>query len=124
MAGVLRLSNLLRVKREALALLFALGDGRASPLARLAILASLIYLISPLDIMPEAVPLAGLIDDLIIVPWGLAAAHRRIPEHIMDAARNRSARYNTLLTLALVVLGAVVLSVLAFGVWALLRLVS
>lgn len=112
------------MKREALALLFALFDTRASLVARLAILASLLYLVSPFDLVPEVVPLAGLVDDLLLVPLGLSFAHSRIPEHLLAAARVRSAPYNRWFTVALVVLAAAVFTIVAFALSAIVRLVG
>ena len=54
--------------------------------------AVLLYLIDPLDLFPDIVPLLGWADDAVIVPAGLWLASRFIPPQVMDDARQRFAK--------------------------------
>lgn len=82
--------RLRRVWRDALSLLFALSDRRTPSLARLVALAALLYLVSPLDLLPDSLPLVGYGDDLLIVPALLALAARSLPGEVLALARVRA----------------------------------
>src|SRR5438067_1345784 len=61
-------------------------------MARLAALVALAYALSPIDLIPDVVPLAGWLDDLLIVPTLIALAVRLTPraqwqQHLADAER-------------------------------------
>jgi uncharacterized membrane protein YkvA (DUF1232 family) len=53
------------------------------------ILAALVvaYAFSPIDLIPDFIPVLGLIDDLLLVPIGIYLAVRLIPPHVLAAAR-------------------------------------
>ena len=46
-----------------------------------------VYALSPIDLIPDFIPILGLLDDIIIVPLGLALVVRLTPPEIMYAAR-------------------------------------
>ena len=48
------------------------------------------YAISPIDLIPDFIPVLGLLDDLILVPLGIALCLRLIPAHVMADARRRA----------------------------------
>jgi uncharacterized membrane protein YkvA (DUF1232 family) len=80
------------LKRETLALYFAYRDPRTPRVAKLWALLVLIYALSPIDLIPDFVPVLGYLDDLILVPAGIALAIRLIPEQVMDEARLAAGR--------------------------------
>ena len=45
------------------------------------------YSLSPIDLIPDFVPVLGYLDDLILVPLGITLAIRMIPEAVMDECR-------------------------------------
>lgn len=47
----------------------------------------LAYAFSPIDLIPDFIPVIGYVDDLIIVPAGIALALRMIPGNVMEDAR-------------------------------------
>ena len=79
-----------KLKKETLALYFAYRDPRTPWYAKALSLAVLAYALSPIDLIPDFVPVLGYLDDLIIVPAGIALALRLIPAGVMDDA-HRSA---------------------------------
>ena len=55
---------------------------RAPKLIALFVLA---YALSPIDLIPDFIPVIGLLDDVILVPMGIALAVRRTPPHLWQA---------------------------------------
>lgn len=49
------------------------------------------YALSPIDLIPDFIPVLGYLDDLIIVPLGLLLVIRLTPQYIIDDCRNRAA---------------------------------
>ncbi|MBZ9713867.1 DUF1232 domain-containing protein [Deinococcus multiflagellatus] len=78
------------VWRDALALLFALGDRQTPTSARLLALGALAYALLPLDLLPDLTPVLGLADDALVVPGLLALAARTLPAPVYHAAQGRS----------------------------------
>ncbi|WP_019143196.1 YkvA family protein [Noviherbaspirillum massiliense] len=79
------------LKRETVALYFAVRDPR-TPLAA-KIVAGLVaaYALSPIDLIPDFIPVLGYLDDVILVPLGIALAIRMIPENVLADARAKAA---------------------------------
>jgi uncharacterized membrane protein YkvA (DUF1232 family) len=73
--------------RQLTALAAAYRDPRTPLGARVVIGAVLIYALSPLDLIPDALPVVGLLDDLVLVPLGIALALRLLPGDVLRDAR-------------------------------------
>jgi uncharacterized membrane protein YkvA (DUF1232 family) len=67
------------LKRAVAALYHALRDRRAPWSARVAGVVTLAYALSPIDLIPDFIPVLGLLDDLVLVPAGLWATWRLMP---------------------------------------------
>jgi len=78
------------LQRETVALYYAARDPR-TPLAA-KIVASLVvaYALSPIDLIPDFIPVIGLLDDLVLVPLGIALALRMIPAAAMADGRAKA----------------------------------
>jgi uncharacterized membrane protein YkvA (DUF1232 family) len=66
----------------------AARDPRTPWLARALALAVLAYAVSPIDLIPDFIPVLGYLDDLLVVPGGIALAIRMIPDDVMADARD------------------------------------
>ena len=75
------------IKRDVTALWFAARDKRTPLAAKLIAGAVAAYALSPIDLIPDFIPVLGYLDDLIIVPLGIAAAIRLIPDPLMAEFR-------------------------------------
>jgi uncharacterized membrane protein YkvA (DUF1232 family) len=75
------------VKRDAHALYLAARDPRVPWYAKAVALAVAAYAFSPIDLIPDFIPVIGYLDDLIIVPLGIALVVRLIPSDIMAEHR-------------------------------------
>jgi uncharacterized membrane protein YkvA (DUF1232 family) len=79
------------LKRETYALYFAYRDPRTPWYARVVAACVVAYAFSPIDLIPDFVPLLGYLDDLILVPLSIALALRLIPAEVMAESRARAA---------------------------------
>jgi uncharacterized membrane protein YkvA (DUF1232 family) len=80
-----------KLKAEGAALYHAYRDRRTPLPAKLLIAFTLAYLLSPIDLVPDFIPVLGQLDDLLIVPLLIALSIRLIPAEVMAAARARAA---------------------------------
>lgn len=80
-----------RLEAEALALYLAGRDPRTPLRAKLVIAAVAAYAMSPIDLIPDFIPVLGYLDDLILVPAGVALAIRLVPDAVMRDCRARAA---------------------------------
>jgi len=104
-SGLRRRAADLRDEVQTLAL--AARDPRTGLLPKLVIGLVVAYVLSPIDPIPDVIPVLGLLDELVIVPIGVALALRMTPPDVIAAARERYAAGERVLTragVALVVL--------------------
>lgn len=99
-----------QLKRDALALYLACRDPRTPWYAKVFAGAIVAYALSPLDLIPDFIPVLGYLDDLIIVPLGLMIAIRMIPIEVMTDCRER-ARVMSERPTSRIVVGVI------FGIW-------
>ncbi|MBA4491319.1 DUF1232 domain-containing protein [Paracoccus sp. S1E-3] len=78
------------LKREVVALWIAARDPRTPLGARIVAALVAAYALSPIDLIPDFIPVLGLLDDLLIVPLGILLAVRLIPPALMAAFRRRA----------------------------------
>jgi len=79
-----------RLKAETLVLYLAARDPRTPWYAKLLVAGIVAYALSPIDLIPDFVPVLGYLDDLILVPLGIALAIRLIPDSVLDECRARA----------------------------------
>ena len=75
------------LKTEIHALYLACRDPRVPWLAKAIAIVVVAYALSPIDLIPDFVPVFGYLDDLIIVPLGILLARRLIPADVMEECR-------------------------------------
>jgi len=75
------------IKRDVHALYLAARDPRVPWYAKAVALAVAAYALSPIDLIPDFIPVIGYLDDLIIVPLGILLAVRLIPADVLAEHR-------------------------------------
>jgi uncharacterized membrane protein YkvA (DUF1232 family) len=79
------------------------------------------YAFSPIDLIPDPIPVLGYLDDLILVPLGILLARRMIPPAVMAEARGRAAQESearpTSWAAAAAVIAVWIAVGLAFALW-------
>jgi len=78
------------LKRETYTLYLATCDPRVPWLARVVAASTVAYVFSPIDLIPDFIPVFGYLDDLILVPLGIALAIRLIPPAVLADCRARA----------------------------------
>ncbi len=76
-----------QLKREVHALYLACRDPRCPWYAKAAAAAVVAYALSPIDLIPDPIPVLGYLDDLVLVPLGIWLAIRLVPAAVMDDCR-------------------------------------
>ncbi len=106
------------MKREAHAVYLAVRDPRVPWYAKLMGMIVTAYALSPIDLIPDFIPVLGFLDDLLIVPLGLWLTVRMIPRGIMaehriaaDAAVDRPVSHGGAI-LVMMIWGSVGLSII------------
>jgi uncharacterized membrane protein YkvA (DUF1232 family) len=84
-----------RLKREVLTLYVALRDPRTPWAARIVGACVVGYALSPIDLIPDFVPVLGLLDDLVIVPAGVWLCLRLMPSDVIERARLEALKLET-----------------------------
>jgi uncharacterized membrane protein YkvA (DUF1232 family) len=79
-----------QLKTETYALYLAYRDPRVPWYARVFAAAVVAYAFSPIDLIPDPIPVLGYLDDLVLVPLGIAIALRLIPPQVMAECRERA----------------------------------
>lgn len=79
-----------RLKSELYALYLAYKDPRVPWYARVLVACIVGYAFSPLDLIPDFIPILGYLDDLILVPAGIMLAIRLIPPEVLSECRRKA----------------------------------
>lgn len=79
------------LKTETFALYLAARDPQTPWYAKLLVAAIVAYALSPIDLIPDFVPVLGYLDDLILIPLGIALAIKLIPPTVLSQCRARAA---------------------------------
>lgn len=80
------------IKRDVVALWIAARDPRVPWYAKATAGAVAAYALSPIDLIPDFIPILGYLDDLLIVPLGIMLAVRLVPADLMQEFRQEAMR--------------------------------
>ncbi|MEZ4522591.1 MAG: DUF1232 domain-containing protein [Thermomicrobiales bacterium] len=83
-------SGFIGIATEIYALTLALRDPHASWAARIAAIFFALYVVNPIDIIPEAVPFLGIADDALAIPLAYFVISKMLPAQLLESA-NRAA---------------------------------
>jgi uncharacterized membrane protein YkvA (DUF1232 family) len=79
-----------RLKAETFALYLVARHPRTPWYAKLFVACIVAYAFSPIDLIPDFVPVLGYLDDLILIPMGIALAIRMVPPAVLAECRARA----------------------------------
>jgi uncharacterized membrane protein YkvA (DUF1232 family) len=114
-----RIQNL---KTEVHALYLASQDPRVPWYAKVIMALTIGYAISPIDLIPDFIPVLGQLDDLIIVPAGIALAIKMIPKNVMEEYRQK-ARNEPINTRTKWVVALIIITIWVLALYLVIRLI-
>lgn len=114
------------LKLQTLVVYFAARDPRTPRLARVLAFGIAAYALSPIDLIPDFIPVLGLLDDLVIIPLGLMLVLRLIPAEVLATSRAKargaaSRPVNRKMAAVIVVIWLIAAGVLGCMAWRALR---
>jgi uncharacterized membrane protein YkvA (DUF1232 family) len=85
-----KLKDLVRtLKREIVPIYYAMLDKRTPIIAKVLAGVTIGYMLSPIDLIPDFVPILGLLDDLILVPILIKLTLHFIPKELINEIKNK-----------------------------------
>jgi len=81
-----------QLKTEVLALFLAARHPRTPWYAKLFLVAIVAYALSPIDLIPDFIPVLGLVDEIILLPFAIALAVKMVPAEVMAECRSRASQ--------------------------------
>ena len=87
-----------RVRQEIGVYRRVLHHPQTPPITRWLLRLALVYLLTPIDLIPDIIPIIGHLDDLVIVPLLLILAVQMIPQDILDECHHNPTPDNDQLT--------------------------
>jgi uncharacterized membrane protein YkvA (DUF1232 family) len=79
------------LKREVLTLYLATRDPRTPWYAKVFVICVVAYALSPIDLIPDPIPVVGYLDDLLLLPFGIYIALKLIPQEVATDCRAKAA---------------------------------
>lgn len=112
-----------RLKSETFALYLAARHPQTPWYAKLLVAAIVAYAFSPIDLIPDFLPVVGYLDDLLLLPLGIALAIRLVPPAVLAECRRRAAEQAangrpTSRAAAVVIVAIWLLAAAIVGAWA------
>ena len=82
------------LKTEIIAISFSMHDSRTPILAKIMVVITIGYALSPIDFIPDFIPILGYLDDLIILPFMIATCIKLIPQKVLEESRIKAKEKN------------------------------
>lgn len=81
-----------KLKRDLPAVFFALKDSKTPLLAKLFAGLTVLYAFSPIDLIPDAIPVLGLVDDMLLLPLLITLTIKLIPKKVWQRSQEKASR--------------------------------
>ena len=114
------------LEKNTYALFLASKDPRVPALAKLIIGLVVAYALSPIDLIPDFIPVIGYVDDLLLLPLGIWLAIRLIPQpvwkecQVLAAKRTLDMPHNRKAAVVIIVIWVLAIAGFTFWVWRIL----
>ena len=112
------------LKRDVVALWFACKDKRTPWYAKAFAIVVVAYALSPIDLIPDFIPVIGYLDDLILIPLGITLALKMIPAEVMVNARKEAENHllknksiGWVAAAVIIVIWLVILTSIGIAIW-------
>jgi len=109
------------LKKNTFALYLASKDPRVPSLAKILIAVIVAYALSPIDLIPDFIPVIGYLDDMLLLPLGIWLTIKLIPENIwLECQQSAQQQVFTLpknRRAAIIIVIIWILAIIVFGFW-------
>jgi uncharacterized membrane protein YkvA (DUF1232 family) len=78
------------LKQDTLALYLAARDPRVPLVAKFIVVLVVAYALSPIDLIPDFIPVLGYLDDMLLLPVGIALAIKLMPRDVWEDCKNQA----------------------------------
>ena len=86
-----RVFGLLKVfRRDLIMMIIAASNKRTPPKVRILLLLACLYVLSPVDILPDALPFAGVVDDMLIIPAAVYGLKQMLPKTVEETSEQKA----------------------------------
>jgi uncharacterized membrane protein YkvA (DUF1232 family) len=112
-----------QLKTEVYILYLALRDPRTPWYAKAFVALIIAYALSPVDLIPDFIPVLGYLDDLILIPAGIYLALKMIPYEVLEEYRQKvrpeliSSRLKWVAAAAIIIIWLLVLYLIIKVIW-------
>lgn len=121
----LRLWTYVKLFREELLVVFIAARNPYTPrYIKLLLLSVLGYLLLPVDLVPDYIPVLGLVDDFTLVPAALLYITKLLPEHIRRDSRLKAVDMGRKIPYIVAAITALAIVWTVFLIWGLYRLIT
>lgn len=103
---------------------FAYKDKRTPWYAKVFAIIVVAYAVSPIDLIPDFIPVLGYLDDLILIPLGIALALKLIPAQVMADARRQAQdhliankSFGWIAAVVIILIWILIISAIGLAVW-------
>jgi uncharacterized membrane protein YkvA (DUF1232 family) len=105
------------LRKELLVLYFALKDKRTPIVPKFITLVAVLYLLSPIDIIPDFIPVVGYLDDMVIVPLLLSLAIKLLPVSVREESMLKASRQHKKFMWITILIVLLIAAMIAATVW-------
>jgi uncharacterized membrane protein YkvA (DUF1232 family) len=105
------------LKKDIFTLIFAFRDPQTPIAAKLITLLSLVYLVSPVDFVPDVLPFAGFVDDIVVVPLLLHISNILLPSEVKNRSLAKASKKTKLLNFILIGIVLVVFTLIGLSIY-------
>jgi uncharacterized membrane protein YkvA (DUF1232 family) len=113
------------LKREVYTLYLAYRDPRTPWYGKVFAALVVAYAFSPIDLIPDPIPILGYLDDLVLIPLGVVLAVRMIPPEVMSDSRARAEEVlragKPVSRVGALIVGAIWIALAGLAVWLIVR---
>jgi uncharacterized membrane protein YkvA (DUF1232 family) len=107
-----------RLRDDLYVLWLAFGDRRTPWYAKALVAVVVAYVVSPVDLVPDFIPVLGYIDDLFLVPAGIYLALKMVPREVLEEYRQKprpakiSSRYRWVVPIIIILIWLLILYII------------
>ena len=120
-----RIISILKLfRRDLIIMLLALKDRETPKSIKGLLVAALLYFLFPVDIVPDAIPILGMADDLIIVPAAVEGLLRMLPERVRREGEAKADHVMHYMPAVLAVATFIIVSWVILVIWGICMLIG